>query len=85
MAFICMLIVSVLISAQTSAVKQQEQIKFEAEKEKMRANLLRSLSHDIRTPLTTIVGASNAILTEEKLSWEERRELVSEISEDAQD
>ena len=83
-AFICMLIVSVLISAQTSAVKQQEQIKFEAEKEKMRANLLRSLSHDIRTPLTTIVGASNAILTEEKLSWEERRELVSEISEDAQ-
>ena len=82
-AFICMLLVSIFISTLTTTVKEQEQIRFEAEKEKMRANLLRSLSHDIRTPLTTIVGATNAMLTEEKLSREERDELLKEINEDA--
>lgn len=82
-AFICMLVVSILISALTTTVKAQENIKLEAEKEKMRANLLRSLSHDIRTPLTTIVGATNAMLTEEKLSESEKKELLTEINEDA--
>ena len=32
------------------------------EKEKMRANLLRAISHDLRTPLTTIYGSSSAMV-----------------------
>ena len=32
------------------------------EREKMRSNLLRSISHDLRTPLTGIIGASGVIL-----------------------
>lgn len=42
--------------------EQQEQIKIEIEKEKLRNNLLRSISHDLRTPLTSIAGSSSLII-----------------------
>ena len=67
--FICMLVVSVLTSASASHMKRQSRILAdrekklaEAEKEKMRANLLRAVSHDLRTPLTGIIGASSSYL-----------------------
>ena len=40
----------------------QRQILIASEKEKMRSNLLRSISHDLRTPLMCISGAVSAIL-----------------------
>ena len=54
---VVMLVVAVLTCTLTTKVKIQQAIKAEAEKEKMRANLLRAVSHDLRTPLTTIYGA----------------------------
>ncbi|MDO4322267.1 MAG: DUF4118 domain-containing protein [Lachnospiraceae bacterium] len=42
--------------------REQEQIQFAMEKEQMRSGLLRSISHDLRTPLTGIAGASALIL-----------------------
>jgi len=54
-----------------------------AEMEKMRANLLRSVSHDLRTPLTSIIGASSVLMENEEMTDDERRELVREISKDA--
>ena len=89
--FICMLVVSVITSASASHMKQQsrilaerEKMLAEAEKEKMRANLLRAVSHDLRTPLTGIIGASSSYLeNEEKLDMDEKRALVSHIGEDA--
>lgn len=41
---------------------RQRDILSEAEEEKMRSNLLRAISHDLRTPLTGILGASESIL-----------------------
>ncbi|MBW7572846.1 sensor histidine kinase [Caproiciproducens faecalis] len=41
--------------------EKQQRIMMEAEKEAMRTNLLRAVSHDLRTPLTSILGASAAI------------------------
>jgi len=41
---------------------EQRQILIESETEKMRSNLLRSISHDLRTPLMCISGAVSAIL-----------------------
>lgn len=39
----------------------------------MRANLLRAVSHDLRTPLTGIIGASSSYLeNEEKLDTDEK-------------
>ena len=34
----------------------------DAEKETMKANLMRAMSHDLRTPLTTIIGSSSTYL-----------------------
>lgn len=42
--------------------------------------LLNSLSHELRTPISTIIGASDNILND-KISEENRKKLVSEISE----
>lgn len=38
--------VSIITSTLTTQAKQQEKLRMENEKEKMRANLLRSVSHD---------------------------------------
>lgn len=55
-----------------------------SEKEKTRANLLRAISHDLRTPLTSMIGASNTYLeNSEKLSTSEKFQLISHIKEDA--
>ena len=51
-----MLIVAVLTGMLTTKIKQQEKIRAESDREKMRANLLRAVSHDLRTPLTGIIG-----------------------------
>lgn len=80
-----MLIITVLTSALTTKVKVQEKLRAESEKEKMRANLLRAVSHDLRTPLTTIIGSSSAILDSyDRFSVEERLRLLAGIREDAQ-
>ena len=58
--------------------------KAEAEKEKMRGNLLRAVSHDIRTPLTAIVGGIDAILENgEKLSPETRTSLLENMRDES--
>ena len=57
----------------TNKLKSQEQLKAESEQEKMRANLLRSVSHDFRTPLTTIYGASSAMLDDKNEFTEEQK------------
>lgn len=89
--FIALMLISSLTSATTSHLKEQnriinerEKMLMEAEKETMRANLLRAVSHDLRTPLTGIIGASSSYLEDENpLSNEEKSRLVNEIREDA--
>lgn len=61
-----------------------EQSKVEAESEKLRNILLSSVSHDLRTPLATIAGASSILLLQEdKLPAAERRELLLSIHEES--
>ena len=76
LTFLTMLAVSLIVSVLTARIKQQEQIRLDAEREKLRANLLRAVSHDLRTPLTSIVGATGAIL-DNALPPEKQRELLS--------
>lgn len=90
-AFVAMLTISLATSVLTTNMKkqalvltQQEKELVEAQKEKMRANLLRAVSHDIRTPLTGIMGNSAYYLEmDDKLSKEEKREIVNNIENDA--
>ena len=50
----------------------------------MRANLLRAVSHDLRTPLTGIIGASSAYLeNRDHMTEDEKTVMVSNINEDA--
>ena len=79
----CMLVVAVVTSAMTSQIKRQSRLQIEAEREKTRGNLLRAVSHDLRTPLTGILGASSAIADAE-LPPEEARRLARQIGSDAQ-
>ncbi len=62
----------------------QQNILLETEKEKMRANLLRAISHDLRTPLTGMIGASETIMNnKEQLSQKEQDKLIKYIHEDS--
>ena len=83
MTFAVMLLVSVFISTLTTQIKKQEQLRYEAEKDKIRANLLRSVSHDIRTPLTAIIGSSSVLSEPNTLSLEEQTELARGINRNA--
>ena len=83
LTFAVMLVVSVLVSTLTTQIKRQEQLRYEAEKDRMRANLLRSVSHDIRTPLAAIMGLSATVEEGETLS-DEGRGMVEEIRQNAQ-
>jgi len=83
--FLAMLTVSMMISALNTQIKKQERLRIETEKEAVRANLLRAMSHDIRTPLTSIVGNTAAILeNEDSFSPEQKRRLLEDVNEDAQ-
>ena len=85
LTFLVMLTVAIIVSALTSRVKATEQIRLDMEREKMRSNLLRSISHDIRTPLTSIAGSAAAVLeNEEQLSANEKRALISDIRSEAE-
>lgn len=82
---IIMLIITIISSALTTKVKQQEKIKAETSKEKMRANLLRAVSHDLRTPLTTIYGSCATILEQyDNLSREQVMQLARGVKEDSE-
>lgn len=82
---VIMLVITIMSSALTTKLKSQEKIKAETEKEKMRANLLRAVSHDLRTPLTTIYGSSSTIIEKiEYLSDEQILQLAKGVKEDAQ-
>ena len=85
LTFIVMLTVSISVSALMTQIKMQEHVRLKAEKERMRANLLRAVSHDIRTPLTSIEGAAAGIIdNKDVLTEEQKEELLLNIKEEAQ-
>ncbi len=64
--------------------REKEEAAFLAQKEQLRANLLRSISHDLRTPLTSISGnASNLLSNEEKFDEETKKQLYADIYDDS--
>ena len=84
LTFLTLLTVSIFTSALTTKMKKWETMRADAEKERMRANLLRSISHDIRTPLTSIIGSASAILDNPELPWEQQREMLEYVREEGQ-
>ena len=64
--------------------REKEEAKLQAENEKLRANLLRSISHDLRTPLTSISGNAGMLLSEEEsLDSATRKQMYGDIYDDS--
>lgn len=65
--------------------KEKELAAVLAKNEQLRANLLRAISHDLRTPLTSISGnASNLLSNYEEMDDEMRSGIFHDIFEDSQ-
>ena len=84
LTFFTLLMISLITSTLTAQAKRQASLLAENEREKMRSGLLRSVSHDIRTPLTSIVGSTSAVLENPGLSPQEQRKLLENAREEAQ-
>lgn len=65
--------------------REKEESMVLAENERLRANLLRAVSHDLRTPLTSIMGNADSLMScGETLEPQTRRQLYTDIYQDAQ-
>ena len=60
---------------------EQERTKVEMEREHMKSSMLRSISHDFRTPLTGILGDCSLIIDSEEMDREEEKQLLKDIME----
>lgn len=74
--------VSLAMERERLYVKQQ-QVKMEIEREHLRGNLLRAVSHDLRTPLTGILGSASTVIDHyDRLSDAVKKDFLSKIYED---
>lgn len=63
---------------------KEREMAVQLEQEKLRANLLRAISHDFRTPLTVIYGNMDMLIREdENMPAAQRKEIYQDIGEDA--
>jgi two-component system sensor histidine kinase KdpD len=75
--------IALAIEREILSEKQQKSV-MEMESERLRGNLLRAVSHDLRTPLTGILGATATILdNDDALDKTVKRNLLQGVYEDA--
>lgn len=80
-----LIVVSLITCDLTAKAKRQEKVKADGERERMRANLLRAVSHDLRTPLTAIYGVSSALLeNRDAFSKEQQDKMLDGICQETQ-
>lgn len=64
--------------------REKEEAAILAKNEQLRANLLRAISHDLRTPLTSISGNASILLSgEQAIDEATRRQLYSDIFDES--
>jgi two-component system sensor histidine kinase KdpD len=73
-----------MLSKQSAQIQEKDRMLMQAEKETMRANLLRAVSHDLRTPLTSISGNASILMGgPELLDEKKKQQLYTDIYDDA--
>jgi len=90
LTFAIMLAVALVISRLVESVRRQAAaqaaLEIEAETERIRSTLLASISHDLRTPLAVMAGASSSLeQSGERLTAPERRALAKSIFDQARE
>lgn len=70
---------------ETEQLKQEKhQIEIQTQRERLRANLLRAISHDLRTPLTGISGNAAMLLEKDiNLTEDQKQEMYNSIYDDS--
>lgn len=90
LTFAIMLAVALVISRLVESIRRQAAtqaaLEIEAETERIRSTLLASISHDLRTPLAVIAGASSSLVeSSERLSAAERHALAESVFDQARE
>jgi two-component system sensor histidine kinase KdpD len=90
LTFAIMLAVALVISHLVDSVRRQAsahaELEIGAETERIRSALLASISHDLRTPLAVMAGASSSLVEEgERLPPEQRRALAESVFKHARE
>lgn len=85
-SFINVMISQTILALQRQQAQEKAQeVLLETEKEKMRSNLLRAVSHDLRTPLTGIIGSAATLLENgSKIDSEDSQKMLTDIHHDAE-
>ncbi|MBS0325126.1 MAG: DUF4118 domain-containing protein [Proteobacteria bacterium] len=88
LTFAIMVVVAIVISRLVADSRRQAErraaLALEAEKERIRSTLLASISHDLRTPLAVMAGASSSLAEEsERMDPGERKALAQSVFEQA--
>jgi two-component system sensor histidine kinase KdpD len=83
--FLMYFIIALLNAVLTYKIREREKIEQRKEEKentlKLYGTLLNSLSHELRTPISTIIGATDNLQTNSaNLSEENKSELISEVS-----
>ncbi len=68
----------------TLLAKESQDARVRAEAEQVRNSLLSSVSHDLRTPLTSISGAASTLQDSDQLTAAKRKELATMIFEESE-
>jgi two-component system sensor histidine kinase KdpD len=90
LTFAIMLAVALIIARLVESVRRQAAaqaaLEIEAETERIRSTLLASISHDLRTPLAVMAGASSSLeQSGERLTAPERKALAKSIFDQARE
>ncbi len=64
---------------------EKNALQLEADRETIRSNILRAVSHDLRTPLTSISGAASVLMSSPELQSEKNLSMLNDIKCDADD
>ena len=62
--------------------QEKTAIEIQSERERIRGNILRAVSHDLRTPLTTISGSASVLMSAPEIS-EQNAQMLEDIKNEA--
>ncbi|MGL4799315.1 MAG: sensor histidine kinase [Cellulosilyticaceae bacterium] len=72
-----------MVLAREESIAKQQKLQLTVEGEQLKNNMLRAISHDIKTPLTGIIGAASTLIKDKKVMEEDtQQKLLGGIYDD---